>query len=417
MKKLGVIILILALFVAGFGVKKIVFWTAPNTQQEEFWKPIVAQWNKEHPDVQIEWSVIPAAGSSEEAILTAVAAGKGPDISTNIFSGFAAQLAGMGAIVPLDKVFKDDFWNLIKARHMENVIKGWVYSGHYYVFPIYSNPMLFWWRKDILAKLGYDKAPRTYSDVYELAEKYTVPKEKYAVKVIAGRNWWDRWFDFITYYYAASEGKPYIVGEKAVFNNEYGKKVATFIFTMFKNGWTAVDLGRDPFEKGTIIGSIMGPWHFNYTKEHYPDVYKNILIAPPPVPDDYPTGKPIYTFADTKGLVVFSSCKYKEEAWKFIKWVFSNPENDAKWIELTKMPPARGDIATNPVFKKYVEGDPYFAQTASYVAYAVPPALITNTIDVQNAMTNYLIEPLMYLKATPEKALETAVKKISEILW
>ncbi len=416
MRKLLSVLLAVLLVVAVFGVKKIVFWTAPNPLQEEFWKPLVEEWNRTHPDVQIEWSVIPAAGSSEEAILTAIAAGKGPDISTNIFSGFAAQLAEMGAIVPLDEEFGKDFWILVGIRRMEDVIKGWELNGHYYVFPIYSNPMLFWWRKDILKKLGWDRPPRTYSEIYELAKQYTVPKEKYAVKVIAGRNWWDRWFDFITYYYAASGGKPYIVNGKAVFNDEYGKKVAEFIYTMFKNGWATIELGRDPFEKGTVIGSIMGPWHFNYTKEHYPDVYKNIAITPPPVPDGYPKDKPIYTFADTKGLVVFKSCKYKKEAWEFIKWVFSNPENDARWIELTKMPPARGDIATNPYFKKYVEEDPYFAKTASYVAYAIPPALITETIDVQNAMTTYLIEPLMYLKSTPEKALEKVVKEINKIL-
>ena len=417
MKRLLVILLTVLVVVSLLGVKKIVFWTAPNPLQEEFWKPLVEQWNKEHPDVQIEWSVIPAAGSSEEAILTAIAAGRGPDISTNIFSGFAAQLAEMGAIVPLDEEFGDEFWSLVNARNMREVIEGWKLNGHYYVFPIYSNPMLFWWRKDILEKLGYDKPPRTYSEIYELAKKYTVPKEKYAVQVTAGRNWWDRWFDFITYYYAASGGQPYIKNGKAVFNNEYGKKVAQYIYTMFKNGWTALELGRDPFEQGTIVGSIMGPWHFNYTKEHYPDVYKNILITPPPVPDDYPADKPVYTFADTKGLVMFTTCKYKKEAWEFIKWVFFNPQNDVRWIELTKMPPARADVTVNPIFKKFVENDPYFAQTASYVKYAVPPALITQTIDVQNAMTTYLIEPLIYGKSTPEEALKKAVKEINKILW
>ena len=416
MRKFLVWLVVLMLIVSVFGVKKIVFWTAPNPQQEEFWKPLVKQWNEQHPDVQIEWSVIPAAGSSEEAILTAIAAGRGPDISTNIFSGFAAQLAEMGAIVPLDKEFGDDFWNLVKARNMENVIKGWVLNDHYYVFPIYSNPMLFWWRKDLLEEAGFFTPPRTYSQVYKLAKKVTIPKEKYAIKVFAGKNWWDRWFDFITLYYAASEGAPYIKNNKAVFNNEYGKKVADFFYTLFKNEWTAIDLGKDPFEKGIIMGSLMGPWHFNYTKKHYPEVYKNIEIAPPPVPDDYPSYKPVYTFADTKGLVVFSTCKYKKEAWEFIKWVFSNPKNDARWIELTKMPPARGDITTNPMFKKYVESDPYFAATASYVAYAVPPALITTTIDVQNAMTNYLIEPIIYLKSTPEEALEKAVKEVNKVL-
>jgi multiple sugar transport system substrate-binding protein len=32
-------------------------------------------------------------------------------------------------------------------------------------------------------------------------------------------------------------------------------------------------------------------------------------------------------------------------------------------------------------------------------------------------MTTYLMEPLMYLKATPEEALKQAVKEINALLW
>lgn len=416
MKRILVFVLVVLAVVGLAQVKKIKFWVAPNPNQEMFWKSLIEKWNAEHPDVQIEWSVIPAAASSEEAILTAIAAGTAPDISENIFSGFAAQLVELDQLVAFDREFGDEFWKLVETRKMSNIIQGWKLDGHFYVIPIYSNPMLFWWRGDLLKKLGYNEPPRTYSQIYELAKKWVVPKERYVISVIAGRNWWDRWFDFITYYYAASGGKAYIENNKAVFNNEHGRAVAEFIHTLFKNGWTAVDLGNDPLENGRILGQIAGPWHLSYVKEHYPNVYPHIVMTPPPVPDNYPANKPVYTFADTKGLVMFKHCKYKKEAFEFIKWVFSNPQNDAKWIEITKMPPAREDLNTNPVFAEYMK-DPYFAKIAEYVAYAVPPALITKTIDVQNAMTTFLIEPLMYLKSTPEEALKNAVKEINAILW
>ncbi|MDN5338841.1 MAG: multiple sugar transport system substrate-binding protein, partial [Thermotogaceae bacterium] len=178
MKKLVLLAVLLVVSIMSWAVN-IVFWTAPNPQQEEFWKPLVEQWNKEHPDVQIEWKTIPAAGSSEEAILTAIAAGEAPDICTNIFSGFAAQLIEEGVLVAFDKEFGKDFWDLVKAREMESVIEGWAFKGHHYVIPIYANPMLMWWRKDVLQKLGFNEPPRTYSEIYELAKKYAVPKEKY----------------------------------------------------------------------------------------------------------------------------------------------------------------------------------------------------------------------------------------------
>ncbi|QTA38206.1 sugar ABC transporter substrate-binding protein [Thermosipho ferrireducens] len=417
MKKLLVIFLLSVLILNVFAVKKLVFWTAPNPLQEEFWKPIVEEWNATHPDIQIEWKTIPAAGSSEEAILTSIAAGNAPDICTNIFSGFAAQLAEQNAILPLDVAFGGEFFELAEARKMRNIIEGWKFNGHYYVIPIYSNPILMWWRADILKSLGYDKPPKTYSEIYELAKKYANPPEKYALVVTKGRNWWDRWFDYITYYYAAGNGKPYIEGSKATFNNEAGLAVADFIYTMFKNKWTTIDWGKVfALANGKAIGSLMGPWSINWAKNTYPEVYKNLWITPPPVPDNY-KGNVVKTFADTKGLVIFRSTKYKKEAFEFVKWVFSNVKNDVRWIEITKMPPAREDLGTNPLFKKFIDEDPYFAAYAKEVGNAVPPALTTMTIDVQEIMTTYLIEPLSYLKSTPEKAVEKTVKEINKILY
>ena len=43
MRKFLVWLVALMLIVSVFGVKKIVFWTAPNEQQEMFWKPLVKQ--------------------------------------------------------------------------------------------------------------------------------------------------------------------------------------------------------------------------------------------------------------------------------------------------------------------------------------------------------------------------------------
>ena len=150
---------------------------------------------------------------------------------------------------------------------------------------------------------------------------------------------------------AASEGAPYLDVEKAraLFNNETGEKVVTFMDTMFRNNWTAVDLGSNPFYFGVVLGGIFGPWEINQARNLFPDVFDHITIVPPPVPDDYPEDKPIYTFADTKGLVMFATTKHREAAWKFIKWVYSDIEKDRKWMEFTNLPPAREDLLTNQI--------------------------------------------------------------------
>ena len=417
MKKLSVLLLIVLISTFALSQTKLVFWTAPNPQQEAFWKEVVAEYESLHPEIDIEWSTIPAAGSSEEAILTAIASGRAPDISTNIFSGFAAQLVEIDQLMELDKL--EGFDELVETRKMRSIIEGWQINGKNYVIPIYSNPILMWWRSSLLKEAGFENPPRTYGEIYEFSKNFVIPKERYSVQIIQGRNWWDRWFDFITYYYAASEGKSYVDTSKgrATFNDEAGKQVAEFINTMFRNEWTAVDLGSNPFYIGAIAGGLRGPWEISFAQTQFPDIVSDIVISAPPVPDNYPQDEPIYTFADAKGLVIFKTTKHPKEAWDFVKWVFSREDFDLKWLEYTKMPPAREDLLTNDIFKGFWDQNPLAAQYAKYVPYAVPPATVSMTVDVQDLMTVELVEPLMYGTKDPQKALDDAVKAINRILW
>ncbi len=418
MRKLAVMmVLVLLLLTTAFSVK-ISLWTAPNPFQEQFWKTMLDEWKLIHPEIEVEWKTIPASGSSEEAVLTAIVTGQAPDLCTNIFSGFAAQLIEAEQLVPLNG-FKE-FEEVVETRKMTQAIEGWKSGDDYYVMPIYSNPMLFWWRKDILEKAGFEGVPRTYSDVYRLAEKVCVPKEVYSIQFFKGKNWWDRWFDFITFYYAASDGKPYIDAQKgkALFNDEYGKELSEFVWKLFENGWTAVDMLDNPLFTGNLAGTLMGPWSIPWAKSTFPDVYPDkIIMGPPPVPDNYPADKPVKTFADTKGMVMFNSSKNKEAAWEFMKWVFSNPEHDKLWLELTNLPPVRADLTTNPEFEEIMLNNPEMAEYAQFVPLAVPPALTSKTIEVQDAMTVNLTEPLYLLRGSVEEILKNAVKAINRELF
>ena len=104
MKNKFLVLFIIILTTISFSKTKIVFWTAPNPNQEAFWKEMVSRYNSQNGDMEIEWSTIPAAGSSEEAILTAVASGRAPDVCTNIFSGFSAQLSEIGALYEMSSL-------------------------------------------------------------------------------------------------------------------------------------------------------------------------------------------------------------------------------------------------------------------------------------------------------------------------
>ncbi|MGL1958858.1 MAG: ABC transporter substrate-binding protein [Colwellia sp.] len=393
--------------------KKITLWVAPNELQEEFWKIAVEKWNQSGQGMFVDFTTIPATGSSEKAILTALVADNAPDISTNIFSGFAAQLAALGQLQELSTM--TGYQELIQARSMERIMDDWDQEGKKYVFPIYSNPTMIWWRADILQKLGVEAIPRTFSDVYYLSEKYAAAEHKFGMQVIAGKNWEDRWFDYISYYYASSNGAPYIKNDRAVYDNDAGIAVITFLNTMFRNHWTASDFDSDdPLVTGLVAGAVRGPWDIAYFQKMYPDVLNKIVIGP--MIRSELTSKKARTFADSKGLVLFKSSKVKKEAFQFITWVFSNDELSVLWLEKTGLPSARGDLIENNIFTNFYQTHPLAAKYAAYVDVAIPPAFIESTIDVQKTMGNEMIEPVQFGTKTPEKSLSDAIERTNKLL-
>ncbi len=393
--------------------KVIKLWVAPDESQEAFWKIVVERWNKSGLGTPVELKTIPAVESSEKAILTALVADNAPDISTNIFSGFSTQLASLGQLQDLSVM--DGYQELVSVRHMETIMQGWDQDGKKYVFPLYSNPTLIWWRRDILQRLGIIKIPETYDDVYALSEQYAASDNKYGMQIMTGKIWYDRWFDFISFYYAASNGAPYVKDGKALYKNEAGLAVLTFMETIYKNGWTALDFeSDDPLTTGLVVGGVRGPWSISFFERMYPDTLKKIIVGPM-ITKHKGDGK-TFTLADSKGLVIFKNSKVKEEAFAFISWVFSNDEISLLWLEKTSLPPARGDLMDNVIFKNFYNTHPIARQYASYVNVAVPSAFTENTIDVQKTMGFEMVDPVKFGTKSPEAALADAVRRTDKIL-
>ena len=202
-------------------------WVAPNEAEEGFWKIAVARWNESGRGLPVNFTTIPTAGNSEDTVLSALVAGTEPDLCTNIFSGFAIQLAALGQAENLAEM--PGYAELVARRDMGAIMPGWTQNGQVSAMPIYSSPTLLWWRADLLEKHGLSAPPRTYDEVYAFCDRYGIARSRYGMQVVAGRSWQDRWFDFISFYYAASGGQPYLTGTQALYDNAAGLEAATFM--------------------------------------------------------------------------------------------------------------------------------------------------------------------------------------------
>lgn len=400
------------------GVTEIEFWAAPNPTQQAFWKDMAEEFNKEHSDIKVNVSAIKESPTSEASIQSAIAAKKAPTMSENINRGFGALLSESKAIVPLNKL--EGFDKLVKTRQMTETIESWKSAdGNQYIFPIYSNSMLFGWRLDILKELGYNEAPKTYSEVLDVVQKL---KEKYpdrylwAKPDLADPTAWKRWFDFFMLYNAASDGNAFVDGSKFVGDKEAGLDVFSFVKSLVDKDAVLTAQVTDPFETGVGIFTDVGPWTPGSTwKEKYPDlVYgETYTLSLPPVPDDRDPSN-AKTFADAKGIVIYASATKEEQAaaMEFLTWVYSNPDTDMKWLEDTDLPPARDDLGTNEAFASYFEQKPFMKAYADTVAKGVPPMENSKYNEIQTIIGQNAFNKIVKGQITPEQAWKDMVNAI-----
>ena len=404
-------------------VVEITFWTAPNPSQEVFWRQMAEAYMAINPNVKIVVSPMPEVPTSEAGILAAIAARTPPTASENIFIGFGEQLARSKAIVPWNTLPGWD--NLVQNRAMNQTIGGWKFAdGNYYIIPLYVNAMLIGWRLDILRELGYSQPPRTYSEVLAVGE---VVKAKYPGKFVWLRSelevptWWQRWFDFFVFYYAASQGKALITGRQITADDQAAIGMLQFFKTLRDRKFLITEPLATGFELGRTVMTVLGPWTFPWWRENYPElVYgQTFVVTPPPVPDAYPAEKPVFTFADAKGVVLYAQATpaQRQAMWKFIQWVFSNPAHDLKWIEITGMLPARDDVGTNALFTSYIqEKEPALLPYAQNIPYALPPFAHPEFVEIQELMGLECIYPVLVGELTPARGWDAWKRAIRPLL-
>jgi multiple sugar transport system substrate-binding protein len=392
---------------------RIQLWVAPNAAEEGFWKIAVARWNAARLGLPVQFTTIPTAGNSEDTVLSALVAGTEPDICTNVFSGFAVQLAALRQVADLAAMPGYDA--LLDRRHMRSIMAGWEQGGQVVALPIYSSPTLIWWRADLLEANGLSAPPATYADVYRFCERYAVRRARYGMQVVAGRAWQDRWFDFISYYYAASGGQPYLTGNRALYDNPAGLQAAGFIDRMYRQGWTALDFdAEEPLVSGLAAGAVRGPWDVERFANIYPDTLARIAVGP--MIAEGPMTGTRSTFSDSKGVVIFRNSRVQREAFAFLSWVLGEEALNLLWLQRTGLSPARDDLLTNPAFADYYRGNAIARAYADHVATARPPALSEHTIDIQKIMSARLVEPLMLGTTSPAAALTDAVARTDRML-
>ncbi|HJW27684.1 MAG TPA: extracellular solute-binding protein, partial [Saprospiraceae bacterium] len=226
----------------------LVFWSSTNTEEITFSKKYVAAWNQDHPDNPVSFQPVPEGQSSEEVILAAVVGRTTPDIYANMWQGDVEDFALSGVLVPLDTL--DGFLQFLYERCDSQVVKEITSTnGHIYQIPWKVNPIMMEYNPGLFAKVGIDSIPQHYADYLAAGVKLKASNTFLGISE-SNAIWWQRFFNFLPLYYAASGGAPLIKDGKAVFNNQYGVQVFAFLQSLYGPEYfpkESLKGQRDPF--------------------------------------------------------------------------------------------------------------------------------------------------------------------------
>ena len=358
------------------GSTLLTYWCSSNPHEIELAKILVEAWNKEYHSVKVKLQPIPASQSSEEVLLAAIAGGTTPDLCSNMWPGAMDEFINAGGLVRLDQF--DDFFEYNLARVPEELMGTFAASdGHYYQLPWKTNPIMIMYNKKMFRKAGVDSLPKTYAELLVAGKKLTldIDGDGQIDQWMGYRNikpiWWQRFFDYYTFYVAASGGLSLFEGDSLIFNNEASVEVFELFRQIYKGGYFPItEFSGDQFVGQKIATSITGPYSIPHVEKYKPEGFEYDFF---PIPTPVGHVGPVYTYGDHKNISIFSTTDYPAESWEFAKFLISE-KADQLLLELTSQIPIRKNLTTDSLYADY------FAMNPGMIKFA-EQAIFTRGVD------------------------------------
>jgi multiple sugar transport system substrate-binding protein len=316
------------------------FWAMGR--EAEVVRELVPQFEREHPGVRVEVQQLPWT-TAHEKLLTAFAGDSTPDVC-QLGNSWISEFTTLGALDPLDErigasqvVDRSDYFEGIWAT---NIVDGQTWG-----VPWYVDTRLLFYRRDILARAGYDAPPKTWAQWHEMmvAIKKVVGPDNFAVlaplnefeplQILALQQPEEMLRDGGRYgnFRSASFRRAL-----AFYTSLFAEKLAPpYTNTQISNVW--LELGR-----GYFSFYISGPWNIGEFKRRLrPDQQDTWMTAPMPGPEG-----PGVSNAGGSSLVIFRRSRNKELAWQLVEFL-SHPAQQQRMHELTgDLPPRRSTWAS-----------------------------------------------------------------------
>jgi multiple sugar transport system substrate-binding protein len=406
--------------VPGASPAVLTYWPAANPTEVRLAIRLVAQWNAEHPDVQVKVQPLPAGRSTEEVLLAAIVAKATPDVSSNVSSALLARLVRAGSVVRLDDRVAT------AARLAERTSPAMLASlrlpdGGIYAFPWKTNPEMLMYNVDLLREAGV-APPRTQPELLTAFRRLARDRngdgrlDQWGLWAPLKTTWFERFYDFYPLYLASSGGRTLVRDGRVTFDNEAAVAAMTLLRTGFAEGVLPranFALGRDPFADGTVAMKIIGPWFLRELDEIKIAGLRYDVVPVPAAEGIAPADR--YAYADLRSIAVFSTTRHPDEAARFVAFLTS-PAADRLLIEEGSQLPYRRGLATDPRFTASLAHWPTMATYATYVEHTRDLDLDPDIVEIFDILSEAYETAAIYGVVPVREALARAAAEAEKML-
>jgi multiple sugar transport system substrate-binding protein len=334
---------------------KIEFW-AVGSEVEKIGE-LLDDFRRENPDVDVRIQQIPWSAAHEK-LLTAFAGDATPDVC-QLGNTWIPEFATLGALEPLDRYIERSK-SVDKEDYFAGLWKTNELDSHVYGIPWYADTRLLFYRKDLLAKAGWNSPPRTWSEwLATMRDLKKLNPKQYAI--LMPTNEWEHLSIL-----GMQAGSQLLRddGRYANFDTPEFRKAFEFYASLYDEGLAPVVTKEqsanywEEFARGHFAMYITGPWNIGEFRLRLPpELQDKWATAPFPRPDDAKFG---VSQAGGSGLAMFKRSKNKEAAWRLVEFL-ARPEQLVRFYQLTgNLPPREsawrlGKIASDPPVSAFHE--------------------------------------------------------------
>jgi multiple sugar transport system substrate-binding protein len=335
----------------------IKFW-AMGAEGEHVQK-LMPEFERQNPDIHVDIQGIPWTAAHEK-LLTAYAGNSLPDLC-QLGNTWIPEFNLLKALENLERWIENSAV-ITPENYFPGIWETNVIDGAAFGIPWYVDTRLLFYRQDILQQAGYDHAPRTWDEWFEVSMKIKrLPssQEKYAILLPT-----NEWAPFvITGLQAGSsllkEGNRYGDFSGPPFTAAFEFLMKFYREKLAPVGVTQVTNIYQGFAEGFFAMYITGPWNIGEFQKRLPaNLQDQWMTAPMPGPD---ANTPGVSLAGGSSLVLFRKSPKQAQAWKLIEYL-SQAQQQLAFYKMTGDLPAVRQAWQDPALRSNIYIKAFYEQ-------------------------------------------------------